>query len=65
MRTMVPCRCLGDIFATSVWEAADDPQYADYTVADMYEHARAYTCPRSTTVRSPSPSNVCLRLQNL
>ncbi len=37
--------CLGDIFATSVWEAADDHANSGFSLDEMFEHARAITDP--------------------
>lgn len=37
--------CLGDIFATSVWEAADDRANSGFSLDEMFEHARTITDP--------------------
>lgn len=37
--------CLGNIFATSVWEAADDRENSGFSLDEMFEHARTITDP--------------------
>jgi hypothetical protein len=37
--------CLGDIFATSVWEAAGNRSLSHYSLDELFEHVRAFTHP--------------------
>ena len=45
-----------------VWETADDPEFAAYTLGAMYERVRAYTCPRSTTCPDGNPTGTGSRV---